>query len=163
MRRTVRKDITLPAGIDEGQVYTVRGEGNRGLNGGPAGDLRVVVSVKPHPFFERDGYNVLYDLTVTYVQAALGDKIQVPTLDGRVEFALPAGTQPGDVYKLSGKGIPVLNSNRKGNQLIRVSVHVPKNHTEAQKQALLAYNAAMGGNAVSPEEKKGLFGGKKKK
>ena len=163
IRRTVRKDITLPAGIDEGQVYTVRGEGNRGLNGGPAGDLRVVVSVKPHPFFERDGYNVLYDLTVTYVQAALGDKIQVPTLDGRVEFSLPAGTQPGDVYKLSGKGIPVLNSNRKGNQLIRVSVNVPKSHTEAQKQALLAYNAAMGGSAVSPEEKKGFFGGKKKK
>lgn len=163
IRRTVHQDITIPAGIDEGQIFNVRGEGNRGVNGGPSGDLKVVVSVKPHPFFERDGYNVWYDTKVTFVQAALGDKLRVPTLDGQVEYELPAGTQPGDILKLRGRGIPVLNSSRRGDQLIRIAVDVPRNLSDKQKEALLQFNAAMGSNPVQPEEKKGFFGGKKKK
>lgn len=163
IRRTVKKDINIPAGIDDGQIFKVRGEGNTGLNGGPAGDLGVVISVKPHPFFERDGYNVWYETTVTFVQAALGDKLRVPTLDGNVEYELPAGTQPGDIFKLKGRGIPVPNSSRRGDQLIQISVDVPKNLNEAQKQALLKFNETMGNKPVQPEEKKGFFGGKKKK
>ena len=163
IRKTQKKDINIPAGIDDGQIFTVRGEGNHGLNGGPAGDLRVGVSVKPHAYFERDGYNVWYDMKISFIQAALGDKLRVPTLDGQVEYELPAGTQPGQVFKLKGRGIPVLNSTRRGDQLVRVIVDVPKSLTEEQKSALLKFNEAMGNNPVKPEEKRGFFGGKKKK
>ncbi len=163
IRRTVKQEITIPAGIDDGQIFTVRNQGNAGANGGPAGDLRVGVIVKPHPFFERDGYNVWYDVTVSFVQAALGDKLRVPTLDGQVEYILPAGTQPGDIFKLKGRGIPVLNSTRRGDQLIRVNIEVPKNLNEKQKEALMNFNTTMGAKAVEPEEKRGFFGGKKKK
>lgn len=163
IRRTVKQEINIPAGIDDGQVFTVRNEGNRGVNGGPAGDLRVGVAIKPHPFFERDGYNVWYDMRVSFVQAALGDKLRVPTLDGQVEYELPAGTQSGDIFKLKSRGIPVLNSTRRGDQLIRITVDVPKNLNAKQKELLLKFNEEMGGNPVQPEEKKGFFGGKKKK
>ncbi len=163
IRRTVKQEITIPAGIDDGQIFTVRNMGNAGANGGPAGDLRVGVIVKPHPFFERDGYNVWYDVTVSFVQAALGDKLRVPTIDGQVEYILPAGTQPGDIFKLKGRGIQVLNSTRRGDQLIRVNIEVPKNLNEKQKEALMNFNTTMGAKAVEPEEKKGFFGSKKKK
>lgn len=163
IRRTVKQEITIPAGIDDGQIFTVRNMGNAGANGGPAGDLRVGVVVKPHPFFERDGYNVWYDVKVSFVQAALGDKLRVPTIDGQVEYILPAGTQPGDIFKLKGRGIQVLNSTRRGDQLIRVNIEVPKNLNEKQKEALMNFNTTMGAKAVEPEEKKGFFGGKKKK
>ncbi len=163
IRRTVKQEITIPAGIDDGQIFTVRNQGNAGANGGPAGDLRVGVIVKPHPFFERDGYNVWYDVKVSFVQAALGDKLRVPTLDGQVEYILPAGTQPGDIFKLKGRGIQVLNSTRRGDQLIRVNIEVPKNLNDKQKEALMNFNTTMGAKAVEPEEKKGFFGSKKKK
>ena len=162
IRRTVKQEITIPAGIDDGQIFTVRNQGNAGANGGPAGDLRVGVIVKPHPFFERDGYNVWYDVKVSFVQAALGDKLRVPTLDGQVEYILPAGTQPGDIFKLKGRGIHVLNSTRRGDQLIRVNIEVPKNLNDKQKEALMNFNTTMGAKPVAPEEKKGFFGKKKK-
>ena len=163
IRRTVKKDVNIPAGIDEGQIFNVRGEGNRGTNGGPSGDLRVSVSIKRHPFFERDGYDVWYEMKVSFVQAALGDKLRVPTLDGQVEYELPAGTQPGSVFKLKSRGIPVLNSTRRGDQLVRITVDVPKSLTDKQKEILMQFNAEMGSSPVQPEEKKGFFGGKKKK
>ncbi len=163
IRKTINKDVTIPAGIADGQTIPVRGEGNHGLNNGPAGDLHVRIAVKPHPFFERDGYNVWYDMRVSYIQATLGDKLRVPTLDGNVEYDLPAGTQPGDVFKLKGRGIPVLNSTRRGDQLIRIIVDVPRNLNETQKAALLHFNETLGKNPVKPEEKRGFFGGKKKR
>ena len=163
IRRTVKQEINIPAGIDDGQIFTVRNQGNAGANGGPAGDLRVGVIVKPHPFFERDGYNVWYEVKVSFVQAALGDTLRVPTLDGQVEYILPAGTQPGDIFKLKGRGIQVLNSSRRGDQLVKVTVEVPKNLNEKQKEALKSFNTVMGAKDVNPEEKKGFFGGKKKK
>ena len=163
IRKTYKKEVNIPAGIDDGQAFTVRGEGNVGVNGGPPGDLRVGVSVNPHPFFEREGYNVWFDMKITYVQAVLGDTLRVPTLDGQVEYELPAGTQPGAVFKLKGRGIPVVNSSRRGDQLVRIIVDVPKNLTQDQKDALLKFNDAMGSSSVKPEEKKGFFGGKRKK
>ena len=163
IRKTVNKDITIPAGIAEGQTIPVRGEGNHGLNNGPAGDLHVRVAVKPHPFFERDGYNVWYDMRVSYIQATLGDKLRVPTLDGDVEYDLPAGTQPGDVFKLKARGIPVPNTSRRGDQLVKIIVDVPRNLNETQKAALLHFNETLGKNPVKPEEKRGFFGGKKKR
>jgi molecular chaperone DnaJ len=102
-------------------------------------------------------------MRVSFVQAALGDKLRVPTLDGQVEYELPAGTQSGDIFKLKGRGIPVLNSTRRGDQLIRITVDVPKNLNAKQKELLMKFNEEMGGNPVQPEEKKGFFGGKKKK
>lgn len=163
IRKTHQKDVILPAGIDDGQIYPVRGEGNSGINGGPAGDLKIGVVVKPHAYFERDGYNVWYEMKVSIIQATLGDTLRVPTLDGKVEYELPAGTQPESVFKLKGRGIPVPHSTRRGDQLVKIIVEIPKNLTTEQKEAMLKFNEAMGHKPVNPEEKRGIFGGKKKK
>ena len=163
IRRPIKKDVTIPAGIDDGQMFTVRGEGNRGLNGGPSGDLRVAVAIKPHPFFQRDGYNVWCEVDVSIVQATLGDELTVPTLDGQVKYSIPAGTQPGDVFKLKGKGIQVVNGTRRGDQLVRINVVIPKNITDKQRELLIEFNKDSGGKDVKPEEKGGIFGKKKKK
>ncbi len=144
-------------------MFTVRGEGNHGTNAGPSGDLKVVVNVKPHSYFRREGFNVWYEMKVSFVQATLGDTLRVPTLDGQVEYSLPAGTQTGTVFKLKGRGIPMINSTRRGDQLVKVVVDIPKNLNSAQKDALLKFNEAMGNKDVTPEEKRGFFGGKKKK
>ena len=144
-------------------MFTVRGEGNRGLNGGPSGDLRVAVAIKPHPFFQRDGYNVWCEVDVSIVQATLGDELTVPTLDGQVKYSIPAGTQPGDVFKLKGKGIQVVNGTRRGDQLVKINVVIPKNITDKQKELLLQFNKESGGKDVKAEEKGGIFGKKKKK
>lgn len=163
IRRPVKKSVNVPAGIDDGQAFTVRGEGNKGLNGGPAGDLRVGVNVKPHQFFERDGYNVWCDVKISFAQAALGDEITVPTLDGQVKYTVPAGTQPGNVFKLKGKGIQIVGTAKRGDQLVRMNIDVPKNLNEKQKELLKEFNASLGGKKIEAEEKKGLFGNKKKK
>lgn len=163
IRRPVKKSVNVPAGIDDGQAFTVRGEGNKGLNGGPAGDLRVGVSVKPHQFFERDGFNVWCDVKISFAQAALGDEITVPTLDGQVKYTVPAGTQPGNVFKLKGKGIQVVGTAKRGDQLVRMNIDVPKSLTEKQKELLKEFNASLGGKKIEAEEKKGIFGNKKKK
>lgn len=163
IRRPVKKSVNVPAGIDDGQAFTVRGEGNKGLNGGPAGDLRIGVNVKPHQFFERDGYNVWCDVKISFAQAALGDEITVPTLDGQVKYTIPAGTQPGNVFKLKGKGIQVVGTTKRGDQLVRMNIDVPKSLTEKQKELLKEFNASLGGKKIEAEEKKGIFGGKKKK
>lgn len=162
IRRTVSKEINVPAGIDENQIFTVRGEGNRGVNGGPSGDLKVGVNIRKHEFFERDGYDVWCDVKVSFAQAALGDELTVPTLDGPVKYSLPAGTQPGDVFKLKGRGIPYINSTRRGDQLVKIIVEVPKNLTDKQKELIIQFNESLGAEKITPEEKKGLFGKKKK-
>ena len=169
-RVRVQKTISveIPAGIDDRQVLNLRGEGNKGLNGGPAGDLHVNVFVRPHPFFERDGFNVWYEMHVSYAQAALGDKITVPTLDGNVEYNLRQGTQPMDVFKLKDKGIPNLNGRGRGDQLVRIIVDVPSSLTDEQKELLQKFNESLGNKRPQGEDKKNIFGnlgnlGKKKK
>ena len=151
-------EVDIPAGIDDRQILNVRGEGNKGINNGPAGDLHVNVNVRPHPFFERDGFNVWCEVHITFVQAALGDTIQVPTLDGKVQYSIPAGTQSASVFKLKGKGIQNIRTKVRGDQLVRVIVDVPPKMTAEQKAALLHFNETMGGTAPNPDEKKGLFG-----
>ncbi len=155
-------EINIPAGIDDRQTLNVRGEGNKGINGGPAGDLHVTVHVRPHPFFERDGVDVWCDVHVTFVQAALGDTLMVPTLDGKVKYDIPAGTQPGSVYVLKGKGIQNLHTKMRGNQLVRIIVDVPTKLSSDQKDALLKFNEAMGGSKPEDDEKKGFFGKKRR-
>ena len=164
VRKNRELEINIPAGIDDRQVISVRGEGNRGVNGGPAGDLHVTVFVRPHPDFERDGYNIWYDCHVNFVQATLGDTIMVPTLDGKVKFDLPAGTQPGAVISLKGRGIQYLNSRGKGDQYVRIVVEVPKNLTFQQREALKHFKTVMGydDDKDKDDEKKGFFGKKKK-
>ncbi len=166
IRRTVKQEVTVPAGIDDGQIFTMRGLGDRGVNGGPTGDLRVGVNVRPHPFFEREGFNVWCDVTVSFAQAALGDELQVVTLDGKVRCPLPAGTQPGDVIKLRDRGIPHVNGRGRGDQLIRIIVEVPKKLTQRQKELIKELNAELGGKSYSDDDgnddRKGFFKGKKK-
>ncbi len=155
-------EVDIPAGIDDRQTLRVRGEGNRGINGGPSGDLHVTVNVRPHPFFERDGFNVWCDVHISVVQATLGDKLQVPTLDGKVQYDIPAGTQPGDVFVLKGKGIQNIHTKVRGNQMVRIIVDIPTKLNEAQKEALLRFNEAMGGNKPEVDDKKGFFGKKRR-
>ena len=136
-------DITIPAGIDDHQALTVRGMGNEGINGGSRGDVVIAVNVRPHPFFERDGYDIWCEFEVTYAQACLGDKVFIPTLDGKVAWNLPAGTQPGEVFRFAGSGIQMLNSSRKGDLFVKVIVTVPKKLNERQKDLLRQFNDSL--------------------
>lgn len=166
VRRPAKVEVDIPAGIDDRQAISVRSQGNKGSNGGPAGDLRVGVSVRNHPYFERDGYNVWYQANISFAQAALGCELIVPTLDGDVKYTVPAGTQPGDVFKLRDRGIQHVNGRAKGDQLVRVEVVVPKKLSEKQKELLKEFEADLNpGNVGSLNEEKGkggLFGKKKK-
>ncbi len=164
VNRKVAIDVDVPAGIDDRQVLNVSGQGNSGANGGPSGNLHVTVFVRPHPFFERDGYDVWCEVTISFAQAALGDTIEVPTLDGKVRFEVPAGTQPGNVTRLKGRGIQSVNGRGKGDQFVRVVVNVPKNLTARQKEILREFDAEFGSKSTlgDSEEKKGFFGKKKK-
>ena len=165
VRKPVTITVKIPAGIDDRQVINARGQGNKGLNGGPAGDLRVAVNVRPHPIFEREGYNVWVEMHISYAAAALGCTVQVPTLDGKVQYTVPAGTQAGDVFKLKGKGIQSLNNRGRGDELVRIVVDVPRELNEEQKDLLRKLDAALGNETAHlgrGEEKKGFFGKKKK-
>lgn len=142
VRKTSAIGINIPAGIDDGQVITVRGKGNAGANGGPAGDLQIQVSVRPHPLFEREGYDIWCDLPVTFAQAALGGEVSLPTLDGSTPYTIKEGTQPGDTIRLKGKGFPYINGRGTGDQIFRVVVEVPKNLNAEQKKLLRAFEEA---------------------
>lgn len=140
VRTSVEKIIDIPAGIDDGQRITLRGGGDMGVNGGPAGDLYITVSVRPHAIFEREGFDVFCEIPITFAQAALGAEIVVPTLDGKVKFTIHEGTQPGDEFKLRGKGIKRLNYSGYGDQYVKVVVEVPKDLSKAQKELLKQFD-----------------------
>lgn len=144
VRKTSLIGVNIPAGIDDGQVITIRGKGNAGTHGGPAGDLQIQVSVRPHPVFERDGYDIWCELPLTFAQAALGAEVSVPTLDGNIPFTIKEGTQPGDTLRLKGKGFPYLNGRGTGDEIFRVVVEVPKNLTSEQKKLLRSFEDATG-------------------
>ncbi|MGN0173179.1 MAG: molecular chaperone DnaJ [Acutalibacteraceae bacterium] len=141
VRITREQTVNIPAGIDDMQMLNVRGQGDAGVNGGPNGDLRIEVSVRPHPIFERNGFDVYCEIPVTFVQAALGAEINVPTLDGKVKLKIHEGTQPGDEFKLTGKGIKRLNSTGKGNQYVKINIEVPKNLSKEQKDLLEKFDS----------------------
>ena len=133
-----RKKITInvPAGIDNGQVLTVRGEGNAGANGGAKGDLNVRITVRRDPLFERKGFDIWVELPITYTQAALGAEVTVPTIDGNVTYRIPDGTQPGDVLRLRGKGVQRLQREGRGDMMVRVVIEVPKRLSKSQRELL---------------------------
>lgn len=135
-RRARTLEVKIPAGIDEGQSIALRGQGGAGVNGGPNGDVIITVAIRLHPLFQRDGYDVWCEVPISYAQACLGDKLIVPTIDGKVEYTMPAGTQPGTVFRMRGKGIQAVNGRGRGDQFVKVTLEVPKNLTESQKELL---------------------------
>ena len=159
VRRNKKITVNIPAGIDDGQTISLKGQGTAGANAGPAGDLLVTVAVRDSDKFERDGTSVLSSVEVSFAQAALGADLQVDTIDGKVKLTIPEGTQSGTVFRLRGKGIPFLRGSGRGDQYVTVNVAVPKNLNAHQKEALRAFARAMGEEA---EESAGLFRKKKK-
>ncbi|QQE77345.1 molecular chaperone DnaJ [Alicyclobacillus sp. SO9] len=144
VRRKVK--INVPAGVDTGMRLRVPGAGETSASGGQPGDLYVLIRVKEHDLFERDGTNVYVDVPITFVQAALGDEIEVPTLDGKVELRIPEGTQTGTSFRLRGKGVVRPNSSHRGDQHVRVNVVTPTNLNEAQRDLLRELGRELGQN-----------------
>ncbi len=153
VRATKKLEVSIPAGIDDGQGIALRGEGSDGRNGGPAGDLTISVNVRPHAFFERDGYDIYCDVPVTFADAALGADLQVPTIDGSETLHIPEGTQTGTTFTLKNKGVQVVNSKNRGNMYITVVVEVPKGLNGKQKDLLRQFHESCGSNNHSKREK----------
>lgn len=144
VRRRKKIDVSIPAGIDNGQRISVRGQGNAGKNGGPSGDVIITIRVTPHPIFTRSGDDVLCTVPLTFAEAALGAEIEVPTLDGKVKYNIPEGTQNGDIFKIRDKGITHIGARSRGDQIINIKVEVPKNLSAKQKELLRAFAAETG-------------------
>jgi len=141
-----RKKImaSIPAGIDNGQTISIRGQGSAGHNGGPAGDLLITITVRPHELFRREGTSVLCEVPITFPQAVLGAELEIPTIDGKVKYTLPEGTQSGTTFRLKGKGIPALNGHGRGDQYVTVYIETPRNLTREQKEAMRKFSEALG-------------------
>jgi len=136
LREKKRLKVKIPPGMDSGTHLIMAGEGNEGLYGGPPGDLYIVLSVRPHELFRRDGYDLHLDVPISFVQAALGARLTIPTLKNTRELAIPPGTQPGEIIRLKGEGVPFPRGNRRGDLLVEVKVVVPRNLTPRQQQLL---------------------------
>lgn len=154
----VRKDVTIsvdiPAGVDNDSVVSIRGQGEPGTNGGPAGDLYIVVSVKPHKLFKRRGNDLYLDIPITFAQAALGDDITVPTLTEKVTYKVPAGTQPDTTFRLKGKGIANVRTGRPGDLYVKVNLEIPTKLSGKQRKAVEEMNKALGADCY--QKKKGF-------
>lgn len=150
VRKTKKLEVNIPAGIDDGQSVVVRGQGNAGTNGGPAGNLIISVSVRDHKIFERDGYNIYCEINLNFAEAALGAEIEVPTLEEPIKYTIPEGTQTGTMFTVKGKGIPYVRTKGRGDLLFRVIVETPKNLTSEQKNLLKQFGESLG-------KKRGIF------
>lgn len=137
-------EVNIPAGIDDGQQLSLRYQGSDGMNGGNAGDLYIIISVRPHSVFERDGDDLYCEVPITYAEATLGAEIEIPTLEGSMKYTIPEGTQTGTVFTLRNKGVTRINSKVRGNLYITVVVEVPKNLTSEQKNLLEKFAASCG-------------------
>ncbi|MBP3396150.1 MAG: molecular chaperone DnaJ [Clostridia bacterium] len=156
IRITKKLDVSIPAGIDDGERIALRGQGNDGRNGGSAGDLILQVMVKPHPIFERDGYHIYCEVPLPVTDAILGAEIEIPTLEGNAKYTIPEGTQPGTRFTMKGKGIPyVNNANRRGDLIFVVNVEIPKSLSEKQKEQVRAFADGCGESNYA--KKSGFF------
>jgi len=155
LRKLHTLSVKIPAGVDAGSRLKLRGEGESGPAGGPAGDLYVVIEVEPHPLFVRDGLDIICEVPISFVQAALSAEIDVPTLEGKVKMKIPTATQSGKVFRLKGKGVRDVQGYHQGDQLVRISVETPTHLTARQKELLKEF-AALGGEEVHPLSK-GFF------
>ena len=154
VRRNQKIKVKVPAGVDAGQSVRMRGEGCVGINGGPNGDLLAEIYIKRHPIFQRERTTVYCEVPITFTQAALGAQIQVPTLDGKVSYDIPEGTQTGKSFTIRGKGIPVLNNaSRRGDQVFTVVVETPTRLTKEQKELLRQLDEGLDVKS-SPKRKK---------
>jgi len=153
-------DVTIPAGIDDGQRIACRGEGSVGQNGGSFGDLIINAMVKPHSIFERDGYDLYCDVPITFAEATLGAEINIPTLEGGQTYAIPEGTQTGTRFTLKQKGVQMVNSRGRGDLFVTVTIEVPKNLNEEQRGYLRSFAESCGENNYTKRERffKRLFG-----
>src|SRR5206468_4243756 len=131
--------IKIPAGVHEGQAVRVVGEGEPGEEGAPAGDLHCYIAIKPHPLFSRHNNDLVCQVPISFTQAALGARIEVPTLKGTEKLEIPSGTQHGEVFKLKGKGLPDIRSYKSGDELVQVMIEVPKKLTEQQRKILAEF------------------------
>ena len=156
LRRRKTLKVTIPAGIDNGQTISLRGQGNAGRNGGPAGDLLIVIAVRPHEIFRREGTSVLCEAPITFTQAVLGAELEIPTIDGKVKYSIPEGTQSGTTFRLKGKGIPGLNGRARGDQYVTVYIETPRNLNREQKEALRKFSDTLGESNY--EQRKSFFG-----
>lgn len=143
LRKPKTLKVNIPAGIDNAQIITLRGEGSAGQRGGPSGDLQIYVYVEPHKFFSREGYDLYLEMPVSFVDAALGTELTVPTLDGKAKYKMGAGTQTGTVFRLKDKGVQHLRSSRKGSLYVKVVVEVPKKLSDKQKSLLKEFDKQM--------------------
>ena len=139
IRRSRKITIDIPAGVDTGSVMPLRGEGEPGLKGGSNGDLYIYMRVKPHKLFKREGINLYCEMPISFTQAALGDEIDVPTLEGKMKYSIPEGTQTGTTFRIKNKGIPSLKNKIRGDLYFTVKVSVPKKLSEQQKELLRQY------------------------
>ena len=140
IRITKKLEVSIPAGIDDGERIALRGQGNDGRNGGSAGDLILQVTVKPHPIFERDGYQIFCEVPLPVTDAILGAEIEIPTLEGNVKYTIPEGTQPGTTFTVKGQGIPYINNKtRRGDLIFRVNVEIPRGLTDKQREQVRAF------------------------
>ena len=141
VRKNVTIEVDIPQGINHGQTIQLSGRGEPGEKGGPAGDLLVTIKVRPHEIFKRDDFDVYIDIPISFVQAALGATIQVPTIHGNVEYDIPEGTQSGTTFKLRDKGIPFLRGRGRGNQYVKIIVEIPRNLSSHQKEILKEFDS----------------------
>ncbi len=155
VRKKKTVEIDVPKGVDNDQMMALKGEGNLGSNGGPRGDVNVVFKVAEHELFKRKGYNIYCTMPINFVQAALGDELVIPTIDGKVKYKIKEGTQTDTTFRLKDKGVPRLNSSGRGDQLVTVVIETPKNLTDKQKELLKKFGESMGEEVV--EQQKGLF------
>ena len=164
IRTTKRRSVNIPAGVDEGNVVNIHGQGHVGENGGPAGDLQLVISIKPHKLFTRKGADMFIEIPISFSQAALGTQIDVPTLDKPAKLTIPEGTQPGESFRMKGLGIPYVRSGNKGDLYVTVQVEVPKKLTDKQKEILRIFEESTTGREYEKKKSfldklKDAFGG----
>ena len=153
VRKKKTIQASIPAGIDNGQTISIRGQGNAGKNGGPAGDLLITITVRPHELFRREGTSVLCEAPITFTQAVLGAELEIPTIDGKVKYTLPEGNQSGTTFRLKGKGIPSINGRGRGDQYVTVYIETPKNLNKEQKEALKKFAETMGESNYEEQKK----------
>lgn len=150
-------DMDIPAGVGEGMQLSIRGKGNAGKSGGPAGDLIIVVEETEHEFFLRDNKNIIFDLFLNFADASLGTSVQVPTLEGKVKIKVPAGTQAGKIFRLKGKGLPEVQGYAKGDQLINVNIWTPKKLSDQERELLEQMRTLPGFTPAPDKNEKGFF------
>jgi molecular chaperone DnaJ len=149
--------INIPAGVSDGMQLSMQGKGNSGPGGGPAGDLIILIEEQEDPILKRDGVNIVYDLHISFIDAAIGQNVEIPTVDGKVKMKIDAGTQAGKILRLRGKGIPDLNSNYKGDQLVHVNVWTPQKLTSEEKAILERLRDADNFKPQPSKNDKGFF------